>query len=401
MYFCAGTGHTAVLKMTSLKQNFITLLGEMQTFLEQTLKTVKLGKKEAGHRDQLLERVRQMNEELSPGISVSRQSSVLSMNSVSSSSSYPDAALGPGEGSDGSFTSAQNDDQGTNDGVPKVAVSSLRNIFQRGLLDKKKKSAMRNWESYYCVVSGNMFYFYKKATDPKQKGAFCLTGYEFQEAPGLDSSRKDMCFELTKPGSLPHQFRAACKDGMIEWKQSIDKGIGFVTNNGAYENADLETPRRGSRSGQSLPPVPRPGSQTQDDQEIYDTVGNPTDPNYYTDCQSYEKPLRATADDLYENQKEDYENLGQRRTVYDAMGTAPPLPTGKAAESKSTGRPKSLVRSPGLPQWPPVNPPDDDESDKQPAQSPGQQAKDNGHPPPLPGDRPQSKSRSSSITFKR
>nr|KAG5692237.1 hypothetical protein BaRGS_011737 [Batillaria attramentaria] len=34
-----------------------------------------------------------------------------------------------------------------------------------------------------------------------------------------------MCFELTKPGSATYQFRASSKDGMIEWRDSIAKGI--------------------------------------------------------------------------------------------------------------------------------------------------------------------------------
>nr|KAG5696134.1 hypothetical protein BaRGS_026493 [Batillaria attramentaria] len=249
----------------------------MDTFLVKTLKDVPLNKKATDQKDRLVGKVRLMMDDMSVTPGDNRKSSLL-----------PD--------------DQEEYDDINAPGVAKVPASSLRNKLQSGLLDKKKKSGLKSWEPYYCVVSGNMFYMYKKASDAKQKEAFCLTGYDFQEAPSLDSNRGDMCFELTKPGSIP----AACKDGMLEWRQSILKGVKFVE---AYENAHLD----GNKSAASQAHKP------EDDQEIYDEVGA-REAAYYTECASD----RPTSDNFYMNQGL-YEN-SNGKTTYDLMGQAPPPP---------------------------------------------------------------------------
>nr|KAG5692238.1 hypothetical protein BaRGS_011738 [Batillaria attramentaria] len=271
----------------------------MDTFLVKTLKDVPLNKKATDQKDRLVGKVRLMMDDMSVTPGDNRKSSLL----PDDQEEYDDINA-PGEEGDSGFSWSQI----SSDGVAKVPASSLRNKLQSGLLDKKKKSGLKSWEPYYCVVSGNMFYMYKKANDAKQKEAFCLTGYDFQKAPSLDSNRGDMCFELTKPGSIPYQFRAACKDGMLEWRQSILKGVKFVE---AYENAHLD----GNKSAASQAHKP------EDDQEIYDEVGA-REAAYYTECASD----RPTSDNFYMNQGL-YEN-SNGKTTYDLMGQAPPPPKG-------------------------------------------------------------------------
>ncbi|KAK7089786.1 src kinase-associated phosphoprotein 2-A-like isoform X1 [Littorina saxatilis] len=208
--------------MTSLKQKIGSLLTEVEKFLVETLKGAKLNSGAKDEKDRILEKVRQLLEEI-PGSSSSNLD-----NSYASGGSLKGGDSGSASGSFG--PSAGGDEEVTySDDIAKIAVSDLKNKLQSGLLDKKKKSlaTLKSWDHLYCVVSHNIFYMYRKQSDVKQKEAFCLSGYEFHEAPGLekDAGKKEMCFELTKTGAPSYQFRASSKEGLAHWREAIIKGI--------------------------------------------------------------------------------------------------------------------------------------------------------------------------------
>ncbi|KAL8603286.1 hypothetical protein ACOMHN_017401 [Nucella lapillus] len=185
---------------------------------------------------------------------------------------------GSGGTSSSNLQTLGDDDSGYADNIPKKAASELKNKLQTGTLEKKKKTGFRTWDALYCVVSGNVFYMYKKQGDSKQKEAFCLSGYECHEAPGLekDTSKKEMCFEVTKAGAPTYQFRAGSKEGMVIWKEAITKGIQIATDeepgaeSNLYDDADLYL-EPGHRSYEALHQIK---SNSDDDDGIYDDLDN-------------------------------------------------------------------------------------------------------------------------------
>ncbi|KAK7092812.1 src kinase-associated phosphoprotein 2-like isoform X1 [Littorina saxatilis] len=257
--------------MTSLKQKIGSLLTEVEKFLVETLKGAKLNSGAKDEKDRILEKVRQLLEEI-PGSSSSNLD-----NSYASGGSLKGGDSGSASGSFG--PSAGGDEEVTySDDIAKIAVSDLKNKLQSGLLDKKKKSlaTLKSWDHLYCVVSHNIFYMYRKQSDVKQKEAFCLSGYEFHEAPGLekDAGKKEMCFELTKTGAPSYQFRASSKEGLAHWREAITKGIQLGPADEDDEGGETyEDVGHDSDSGGNFPPPPPKEEEFDDPEDIYEECG--------------------------------------------------------------------------------------------------------------------------------
>ncbi|KAK7477029.1 hypothetical protein BaRGS_00031709 [Batillaria attramentaria] len=303
---------------------------KVEVFLVETLKSVKLGKNVSEQKERLVEKVK----------TNSRGNSRISGDGSSS-------------GNSNSGTQAAEEEHGYGEDITKVPCSSLQNKLQSGLLDKKKKSGFKTWESLYCVVSGNIFYLYKKQTDSKQKEAFCLTGYEFHENPSLDSGRKEMCFELTKPGSATYQFRASSKDGMIEWRDSIAKGIQLTSGGPGdeeepgenYEDVGVEE----EAASTAKPAAPDDKSiEFEDPDDIYEECGDdlfPAPPPALVAEEETEPP-----DDIYDacmsspGDNEDSSSSSNLRPP-------PPPPQGKPRDPSPTSAPPRPPKSelPALP----------------------------------------------------
>ncbi|XP_077993422.1 src kinase-associated phosphoprotein 2-B-like isoform X2 [Glandiceps talaboti] len=110
--------------------------------------------------------------------------------------------------------------------VKPTAASDLNLPLKSGYLEKKRKGqrGFSTWQKRWCVVKDNLFYYYNKPSDKKQKNVVCLLGYEAKHAPhAAEKKKKENCFEITHPENRPFQFVASNKKEMDEWIEAIHK----------------------------------------------------------------------------------------------------------------------------------------------------------------------------------
>ncbi|XP_076456083.1 src kinase-associated phosphoprotein 2-like isoform X2 [Babylonia areolata] len=365
--------------MSSLKQNIRSVLADVETFLVETLKSVKLNSSAKDHKDRLLEKIRLLLDEI-PGSASSQQDSNASGGSLKISGG---GDSGSGGNSSSNLQNMSEDDNAYADNLPKLAASDLKNKLQTGMLDKKKKSGFKSWEPLYCVVSGNTFYMYKKQGDSKQKEAFCLTGYGFSEAPGLekDAAKKEMCFELTKPGAPTYQFRAGSKEGMVIWKEAITKGIqmaGTAADDGGemYEDVGQE-----QESGANLPPPPP--EVLEDVEDIYEECGEnelPPPPSFKPPPPQPPPPAPESMDEVYDDCTSAVEEVKAMEKKADSPTPPPPLLPGRRREPPPT--PSATPDPPAIP------PPKADLPPIPSVPPPLPDRKATNEPPPVPSNPP-------------
>lgn len=64
-------------------------------------------------------------------------------------------------------------------GVIEVLPQDLQNVIKKGWLLKKRKEKVlfgSDFNKCYCVIAGNIFYYYEKETDAKPSGKISNTG---------------------------------------------------------------------------------------------------------------------------------------------------------------------------------------------------------------------------------
>ncbi|XP_038049436.1 src kinase-associated phosphoprotein 2-like [Patiria miniata] len=110
--------------------------------------------------------------------------------------------------------------------VDPIAASDLTASSKEGYMDKKRKEGqfgLQAWQKRYCVIKGNILYYYKKKTDKEQCNQIVLTGYQGREAPDFEkkNKRKDLLFEVVCPAKRSYQFIAQNKKDLQEWIKVI------------------------------------------------------------------------------------------------------------------------------------------------------------------------------------
>ncbi|XP_022084683.1 src kinase-associated phosphoprotein 2-B-like [Acanthaster planci] len=110
--------------------------------------------------------------------------------------------------------------------VDPIAASDLTSPSKEGYLDKKRKEGqfgLQSWQKRYCIIKGNILYYYKKKTDKEQCNQIVLTGYQGREAPEFErkNKRKDLLFEVVCPAKRSYQFIAQNKKDLQEWIKAI------------------------------------------------------------------------------------------------------------------------------------------------------------------------------------
>lgn len=198
-------------------------LGEVNKFINVTLRSESLSKPAQKERDKILELLLRLYadyDSLSPSGDEGSTSSA--RDTVANTPVVADESRNTNESSQ-----ASEEDSNYSDNIPDTTVKALNNPVKIGYLEKKSNllgvGALVTWKKCYCVLHKNILYSFKKPDAKKQDSAFFITGYEFREAPQLlkDATKKDGCFELVCPGKKSFQFLASSKEDLQAWKDAI------------------------------------------------------------------------------------------------------------------------------------------------------------------------------------
>ncbi|XP_071942060.1 src kinase-associated phosphoprotein 2-like [Antedon mediterranea] len=118
--------------------------------------------------------------------------------------------------------------------IGQIAAEKLINPTFSGNLEKKSKNLIgKTWQTRYCVIKDNAFYYYKKKTNSEQQGDIVLNGYEARACPHLDNPKKnERNFELVCPTKRSYQFIASDSTVMNSWIEAVAKAsvTPFPTN---------------------------------------------------------------------------------------------------------------------------------------------------------------------------
>ncbi|XP_060075544.1 src kinase-associated phosphoprotein 2-A-like isoform X2 [Ylistrum balloti] len=266
--------------MALMFENIKNIFGEVDSFLQETLKNEKLSKSCLEHKQSLVDKINKLLDDY-PQLAADKTKTDVDKGDESSRTG-------------GSSTTDDGEDPYSDQKFPEVAAADLKDDVISGFLEKKQKKGllmMAKLQKRWCVIKDDRLYYYEGKKDKKQKGAFCLTGYSFQPAPDLvkEANKKELCFEIVGTGKRSFQFVAHSSDDYNRWKSAIQKVTGAQK---LYDdNADV-----------IYEPIEEPLSQepTQEetavpeDQEIYDDtapVPDDNDQETYDDCGGMAAPV--------------------------------------------------------------------------------------------------------------
>ncbi|XP_064907456.1 src kinase-associated phosphoprotein 2 isoform X1 [Columba livia] len=203
------------------ESNFVALiflihLGDVDTFISQTLKGENLSKKAKEKREVLLKKIKDVK--------------------ASYPQEFPDKELEDEEEAEGSLppdsVSIASDrydkeDEAPSDGnqFPPIAAQDLQFVLKAGYLEKRRKDHSFlgfEWQKRWCAISKAVFYYYGSDKDKQQKGEFALEGYTIRMNNSLrKDAKKDCCFEISAPDKRIYQFAAASPKEAEEWVQQV------------------------------------------------------------------------------------------------------------------------------------------------------------------------------------
>ncbi|KAH9494839.1 hypothetical protein Btru_017944 [Bulinus truncatus] len=245
------------------------LLSEIDRFFNFTLKSENLSKKADKEKEKIIESIQKL---------FADYTSLAPSGDEGSTSSARDTGANSSFGEDSQITadnSLGSEDDNYSDNFPDTTVKALSNPIKTGYLEKKNSGTLLvtlfTGKKKYCVLHKNVLYCFKKPDDKKQQCAFCLTGYEFREAPQnqKDQAKKDFCFELVCPGKKTHQFLASSKEDVQSWKEAFQSVNNISAENGDITDGDIyeEMPAEKTpvRKLEMQVPVPVPAIEASDD----------------------------------------------------------------------------------------------------------------------------------------
>ncbi|XP_033116945.1 src kinase-associated phosphoprotein 2-like [Anneissia japonica] len=118
--------------------------------------------------------------------------------------------------------------------IEPIAAEKVFMPSMTGNLEKKSKHLIgKSWQTRYCLIKDNVFYYYKKRSASEQQGNIVLNGYEGRPCPHLESGKKKDCtFELVCPTKRSFQFIAPDIATMNSWIEAVQKAskIPFPTS---------------------------------------------------------------------------------------------------------------------------------------------------------------------------
>lgn len=347
--------------MTTFHESLKSLISDFEKFLVETLKKEKLSSSSKDHKQQILDKISQLREEY-PAL---RPDDFIINKSRQDLDKVDDESTRTG----GSSNADSAEDPYSDQGIPDLPASDLKDATISGYLEKKQKKGLLNTgklQKRYCAVKGDIFYYYEREKDKKQKGAFRLTGYEFKPSPDLvkDQSKKDLCFELVGGEKRVYQFVAPSKDDFENWRKVL-LGASY-TGDIDYDDGDLYEP---------IEPEPEPiKSPKPKDNEI-------TEDDFYSAPDEESAKINQeepTEDDIYE----DTGNVDGPQDSPRSPNTSKPDDLEQDEEYVDTANPTPPVPDRPLPRPPP--PPPDSKPPEVPGRTVGHGRVPNLPPPPIP-----------------
>ena len=132
--------------------------------------------------------------------------------------------------------------------IPTVSAMELVNHTRAGFLEKKRPGigigivGLKTMQKRWCVVKGNIFYYFSDKTSKKMSGAFRLIDYSFEEAPELtkDEKKKELCFKLVRPANRTFEFISLNKSDFENWRNTVMQASKVVPVKAEDDNLDGE-----------------------------------------------------------------------------------------------------------------------------------------------------------------
>ncbi|XP_063402037.1 src kinase-associated phosphoprotein 2-like isoform X2 [Mytilus trossulus] len=353
--------------MSGFHESIKSLLSDIEKFLIETLKNEKLGKSAKNYKQEIIDKICKLKEEWPQLGSVHtaeqvkpakdwfgtltrwrRNSRIISWIDVPKD----DESTRTGGSSNTDETEDPYADSSAD--IPNVPAMDLTNFTKAGFLEKKRPTGLKTMQKRWCVIKGNIFFYFDGKTSKKMSGAFRLSDYSFEEAPEMvkEEKKKELCFKLVRPANRTYEFMATSKSEVEEWKTAVKQASVVVpTKITDVDNED---------DGDIYEPV---GEEAQETQELYD---DGTDGDIYeAEPESY--PPEPIQDDIYDEgasvpiQEETYEDastpsLPSVPPPRQARPPPPPVPDDDPYQS----RPLPPIREPpkkteDLPPLPPPN----------------------------------------------
>ncbi|XP_030367338.1 src kinase-associated phosphoprotein 2 isoform X1 [Strigops habroptila] len=214
-----------------------SLLGDVDTFISQTLKGENLSKKAKEKREVLLKKIKDVKarypQEFQDKELEDEEQSELSF------SSPPDSVSIASDRYDKEDEAPSNGHQ-----FPLIAAQDLQFVLKAGYLEKRRKDHSFlgfEWQKRWCAISKTVFYYYGSDKDKQQKGEFALEGYTIRMNNSLrKDAKKDCCFEISAPDKRIYQFTAATPEEAEEWVQQVKFVIQDIESNTIPEEEDYD-----------------------------------------------------------------------------------------------------------------------------------------------------------------
>ncbi|KAK3607539.1 hypothetical protein CHS0354_025795 [Potamilus streckersoni] len=310
--------------MTSYNETVKTILADVVKFLTETLKKEQLSSKSLEHKKQIHEKILSLYN-VYPQLKGS-----LAVDSDESRNTGGSSATDEGE------DSPYADDEK----LPVISADDITDPIHKGFLEKKSpRNILKKFQKRWCVIKGNIFYYFEKQNSSKQQGAFSLTKFKLQIPESKESQKKGTYFNLVPVSESNGQirifeFQAGSKDEAEQWKKAIESVLSASIPD---QDSLYEAP--GEEPGKSLATTV---SEQQDEDNIYEVTDD-----FISEVQNAEepKPISPQEDDTYEDgssvpttstaRKEEVSSplVPNRPAAKETTPTVPSLPARRAPPS--------------------------------------------------------------------
>ncbi|XP_052073287.1 src kinase-associated phosphoprotein 2-like isoform X3 [Mytilus californianus] len=269
--------------MSGFHESIKSLLSDIEKFLIETLKNEKLGKSAKNYKQEIIDKICKLKEEWP------QLGTVHTTEQVKPAKDVPKDDESTRTGGSSNTDDTEDPYADSSADIPNVPAMDLTNFTKAGFLEKKRPTGigLKTMQKRWCVIKGNIFFYFDGKTSKKMSGAFRLSDYSFEEAPEMvkEDKKKELCFKLVRPANRTYEFMATSKSEVEEWKTAVKQASVVVPSK--MTDVDNED------DGDIYEPV---GEEAQETQELYD---DGTDGDIYeAEPESY--PPEPIQDDIYD-----------------------------------------------------------------------------------------------------
>ncbi|CAG2244594.1 unnamed protein product [Mytilus edulis] len=150
--------------MSGFHESIKSLLSDIEKFLIETLKNEKLGKSAKSYKQEIIDKICKLKEEWP------QLGSVHTAEQVKPAKDVPKDDESTRTGGSSNTDETEDPYADSSADIPNVPAMDLTNFTKAGFLEKKRPTGLKTMQKRWCVIKGNIFFYFDGKTSKKMSG---------------------------------------------------------------------------------------------------------------------------------------------------------------------------------------------------------------------------------------